>query len=50
MTIGDFWQFGKLEQRNFSRHPLPAAIQDMAKLLEILEVLFSAGEPTAQCL
>jgi hypothetical protein len=50
VTTGDFWQFGKLEQRNFSRHPLPASIQDMAKLLGILEVLFSACEQTAQCL
>jgi hypothetical protein len=44
VTTGDSWQFGKLDQNHFIKHPIPASLQDMEKLLGILDVLFSECE------
>ncbi len=44
VTTGDFWEFGKLQQQEFIRHPVPWAIHDMSGLLGILDRLFGECE------
>ncbi|MCP4369518.1 MAG: hypothetical protein GY797_15620 [Deltaproteobacteria bacterium] len=44
VTTGDLWEFGKLENHVFIRHPVPWAIQDIGGLLGILDTLFSVCE------
>lgn len=44
VTNGDIWEFGKLEQTRFSYHPLPLSVQDMDRLLGVLDWLFRACE------
>ena len=44
VTTGDFWQFGKLENQLFTKHPVPVSLQHLEELLGILEVLFSECE------
>ena len=44
VTTGDTWQFGKLDQQLFIKHPFPASVQNMEGLLGILDVLFSECE------
>jgi hypothetical protein len=40
VTTGDTWQFGKIEQALFTKHPVPVALQPAGKLLGILDVIF----------
>ncbi|MCP4695475.1 MAG: hypothetical protein GY862_01305 [Gammaproteobacteria bacterium] len=40
VTTGDSWEFGKLEKDTFFRHPLPYSVQNMDRLLGILDALF----------
>ncbi len=47
VSTGDVWQFGKLEETSFIRHPLSASVQDTEGLLGILDVLFSECERNA---
>jgi hypothetical protein len=44
VTTGDFWQFGKFEQKLFTKNPIPASIQHVDELLGILDALFSECE------
>jgi len=44
VTTGDLWQFGRLSGTLFRKHPLSASIQDIEKLLGILNTLFSECE------
>ncbi len=44
VTIGDSWQFAKLQGDLFIKHPLPASIQHIDELLGILDMLFSECE------
>ncbi|OQX24497.1 MAG: hypothetical protein BWK80_20565, partial [Desulfobacteraceae bacterium IS3] len=47
VTTGDVWQFGKLEETSFIRHPLSASVQNTEQLLGILDILFSECEKNA---
>jgi hypothetical protein len=40
VTTGDSWQFGKLEEKIFIKHPISISIQDIEELLGILDQLF----------
>jgi hypothetical protein len=44
VTTGDVWQFGKLEEISFIRHPLSVSVQNIEQLLGVLDVLFSECE------
>ncbi len=44
VTTGHIWEFGKLEQQVFTYHPLPLSVQDMGRLLGILEFLYLRSE------
>lgn len=47
VTTGDIWEFGKLEQRLFTYHPLPLSVQDMGRLLGVLDFLYQSSENAA---
>ncbi|MCP4404886.1 MAG: hypothetical protein GY801_47245 [bacterium] len=44
VTTGDFWQFGKLTQSVFTKHPVPVSLHPAGKLLGILNAIFSLCE------
>lgn len=44
VTTGDIWEFGKLENKLFTYHPLPLSVQDMARLLGVLDFLYQQCE------
>ena len=44
VTTGDIWQFGKIEERRFTRHPLPISIENPGRLLGVLDHFFSECE------
>lgn len=44
VTIGDSWQFAKLQENLFTKHPIPASIQHADELLGILHTLFAECE------
>jgi len=44
VTTGDLWQFGKLEQQQFVKHPLSISLQNLEVLLGILDMLFADCE------
>lgn len=44
VTTGHIWEFGKLEQQLFSYYPLPLTVQDMERLLGVLNFLYQRSE------
>ena len=44
VTTGDVWQFGRLEQTHFVRHPLPLSIENPEMLLGVLDTVFASCE------
>ena len=48
VTTGDFWQFGKLQQTLFTKHPVSVALHPAEKLLGILDAIFALCEDELQ--
>jgi hypothetical protein len=48
VTTGDIWEFGKLENKRFTYHPLPLSVQDIGRLLGVLDFLYQQSEISAQ--
>lgn len=44
VTTGEVWEFGKLEQQLFTYHPLPLSVQDIERLLAVLDWLYQQSE------
>lgn len=44
VTTGDSWQFGKLVDKQFIRHPISTSLQDFSGLLGVLDEIFALCE------